>query len=258
MSTFRHHSLPPVTITLTDIVFATIDPKTTTTSTHPLDNASNNSASSTSQPTRHQQHDRWLHQLLPVLGVFAIIGLLSILGLLVYLAYRFYRADRDRNAGIGGGGRRRRRTRNPDDDTASGMPWMAAAAATAGAAAAANEEYDESDSDNNNKRSPGLTRFVRKWHPPPSPDQGMYDDPSFISRTFVPMDTSPMTLVPRSEVLRDPARRRGIDALDLWEQKHQPRYPSSASSSETVQVSPRVSISKRWVHPSCMLNVSFL
>lgn len=234
MSTFRHHSLPPVTITLTDIVFATIDPKTTT-STYPLDNTSINPVSPPSQPTRHQQHDRWIHQLLPVLGVFAIIGLLSILGLLAYLAYRFYRADRDRNTGTGGRGRRR--TRNQDDDTASGMPWMTAAAA----AAAANEEYDESD----NKRSPGLTRFVRKWHPSPSPPptQGMYNDPSVISRTFVPMDTSPMTLVPRSEVLRDPARRRGIDALDLWEQKHQARYPSSASSSETVQVSPRVSVS---------------
>ncbi|KAI7880042.1 hypothetical protein K492DRAFT_188148 [Lichtheimia hyalospora FSU 10163] len=234
MSTFRHHSLPPVTITLTDIVFATIDPKTTTTTTYSLDNTSNNAASSPSQPTRHQQHDRLIHQLLPVLGVFAIIGLLSILGLLVYLGYRFYRADRDPNTGMGGN--RRRRTRNQDDDdTASGMPWMAAAAA----ADAANDEYDESDSDNN-KRSHGLTRYVRKLHPPPTPTQGMYDDPSIISRTFVPMDTSPMTLVPRSEVLRDPARRRGIDALDLWEQKHQAGYPSSASSSETVQVSPRL------------------
>ncbi|KAI9027331.1 hypothetical protein CLU79DRAFT_35076 [Phycomyces nitens] len=40
----------------------------------------------------------------------------------------------------------------------------------------------------------------------------------FIS-TFVPMDRSPLTLVPRADILNDPERRRGVDELDLWEQK---------------------------------------
>ncbi|KAL9557101.1 hypothetical protein MBANPS3_001558 [Mucor bainieri] len=41
-----------------------------------------------------------------------------------------------------------------------------------------------------------------------------------ISSTFVPIDTSSLTLVPRSEIWRDPHRRRGVDELDMWERKN--------------------------------------
>lgn len=41
-----------------------------------------------------------------------------------------------------------------------------------------------------------------------------------ISSTFVPIDTSSLTLVPRSEIWQDPTRRRGVDELDMWERKN--------------------------------------
>lgn len=40
-----------------------------------------------------------------------------------------------------------------------------------------------------------------------------------ISSTFKPIDTSFLTLVPRSEIWMDPDRRRGVDELDIWERK---------------------------------------
>ncbi|CEP08434.1 hypothetical protein [Parasitella parasitica] len=41
-----------------------------------------------------------------------------------------------------------------------------------------------------------------------------------ISSTFVPIDKSSLTLVPRSEIWLDPQRRRGVDELDMWERKN--------------------------------------
>ncbi|KAL0145637.1 hypothetical protein V8B55DRAFT_1348861 [Mucor lusitanicus] len=41
-----------------------------------------------------------------------------------------------------------------------------------------------------------------------------------ISSTFVPIDKSSLTLVPRSEIWLDPHRRRGVDELDMWERKN--------------------------------------
>ncbi|KAI8641510.1 hypothetical protein BD408DRAFT_417940 [Parasitella parasitica] len=41
-----------------------------------------------------------------------------------------------------------------------------------------------------------------------------------ISSTFVPIEKSSLTLVPRSEIWLDPQRRRGVDELDMWERKN--------------------------------------
>ncbi|KAI8390945.1 uncharacterized protein BYT42DRAFT_475679, partial [Radiomyces spectabilis] len=44
---------------------------------------------------------------------------------------------------------------------------------------------------------------------------------SSLPGTFVPMHTSPLTLVPRHEIMGDPSRRRGVDEVDMWEQRQQ-------------------------------------
>ncbi|CAO3647804.1 unnamed protein product [Cunninghamella echinulata] len=41
--------------------------------------------------------------------------------------------------------------------------------------------------------------------------------------TFIPIDASSLTLVPRSLIWKDPNRRRGVDELDLWEKRQQQR-----------------------------------
>ncbi|KAI8096248.1 uncharacterized protein BX664DRAFT_323454 [Halteromyces radiatus] len=44
---------------------------------------------------------------------------------------------------------------------------------------------------------------------------------SMVSPTFVPIQASPLTLVPRDAIWKDPQRRRGVNELELWEQKQQ-------------------------------------
>ncbi|GAN10301.1 hypothetical protein MAM1_0341c09839 [Mucor ambiguus] len=51
-----------------------------------------------------------------------------------------------------------------------------------------------------------------------------------ISSTFVPIDKSSLTLVPRSEIWLDPHRRRGVDELDMWERKN------SGTENQTIAV----------------------
>lgn len=68
-----------------------------------------------------------------------------------------------------------------------------------------------------------------------TPDRlAISDNPSSARRwketgspTFVPIETSPLTLVSRAAIWQDPARRRGVNELDLWERKQLHQPPSS-------------------------------
>ncbi|KAI8070062.1 hypothetical protein BC940DRAFT_366256 [Gongronella butleri] len=46
-----------------------------------------------------------------------------------------------------------------------------------------------------------------------------------VPSTFIPIETSPLTLVPRATIWRDPERRRGVDEVALWEYKQQHHHP---------------------------------
>ncbi|KAF1807227.1 hypothetical protein FB192DRAFT_1262825, partial [Mucor lusitanicus] len=140
-----------------------------------------------------------IHRYLPVILAFAIIGILTVLGSLIYLAYRLYQASAQR--------RRRRRQQaenNSDDDeekkaispmsaTLSNIiPWLAIPSPT----------RHPTDTE-----EPYLLPTIDNLNIP-------------ISSTFVPIDKSSLTLVPRSEIWLDPHRRRGVDELDMWERKN--------------------------------------
>ncbi|KAI8986486.1 hypothetical protein BDB01DRAFT_904973 [Pilobolus umbonatus] len=64
-----------------------------------------------------------------------------------------------------------------------------------------------------------------------------------VSTTFVPIGRS-VTLVPRSEIWRDPVKRRGVDEIALWEERMQAKTLSKTDS-ELSQVKPTV-----WKFPS--------
>jgi hypothetical protein len=72
--------------------------------------------------------------------------------------------------------------------------------------------------------APSVTRkqskFKGKAHQlPPIDTSGLSSSDPPISPTFVPLPGTPMKLVPRQQVLSDPQRRRGVDALDLAAQR---------------------------------------
>ncbi|KAI8350170.1 hypothetical protein BD560DRAFT_427469 [Blakeslea trispora] len=68
-----------------------------------------------------------------------------------------------------------------------------------------------------------------------------------ISSTFVPIDKTSLTLVPRSEIWLDPHRRRGVDELDIWERKYSSTTPTE---NQTVIDSEPKSSTPMWRFPS--------
>ncbi|KAI8143365.1 hypothetical protein BJV82DRAFT_713562 [Fennellomyces sp. T-0311] len=197
MSTSRwyrhsHTTLPPVTITLTDIVYSTTNEIPTITTTPTIQDLNSS--------------DGWshhLHQLLPVLGVFAVIGMLTVLALLGYLGFRFYRS----------GQRRLDQDDHDDDDDHEPM------------------QFENSASELKALYAPPI-RYTEKKRL----DSPIENSEQPISSTFIPINTSPLTLVPRMEVWQDPQRRQGVDEIDLWERKQlKQQEESPRSSSETQQ-----------------------
>ncbi|KAI9259665.1 hypothetical protein BDA99DRAFT_573020 [Phascolomyces articulosus] len=237
----------PITVTLTDIIYSTTQVAETTVTTTPFtehitsDNNNNNNNNNVPKDNNSDQLPHHLHQLLPVLGLFAVIGLLTILGLMGYMGYRFYRATMNNNNNNNRG--QRRRLRNNND-----MDWsFSDEGGTKRDDGGENEPMEFENSASEIKAHYGL--------PQSQPEGGVLDSPienieQPISSTFVPITTSPLTLVPRMEVWEDPQRRRGVDELDLWEKKQQRQQQSlqqvqqqqhsedysPRSSSETVQL----------------------
>lgn len=248
-------SLPPVTVTFTDVVYTTIE-----SAADSLIQAAA-SASITSPDTSSQQEippsnvppithhdDPWTHrlyQLLPFLGVFAVIGLLTVLFMLCFLGYRFFKAGR--------------RHRYNFDDTANTVGDHEAVAAKsnqrAGGAWMRIQSQQRQQSIVQEPMPARLRQYFRNHHHHHRHSAANHqDDDQPISSTFVPLETSPLTLVNRSDILQDPIRKRGVDEVALWEKKQQQQrkqrgrlysmqdypdspdvLPSSTSSSETVQ-----------------------
>ncbi|KAI8080671.1 uncharacterized protein B0P05DRAFT_69408 [Gilbertella persicaria] len=67
-----------------------------------------------------------------------------------------------------------------------------------------------------------------------------------ISSTFVPIDKSSLTLVPRSEIWLDPHRRRGVDELEMWEKRH---HSTTGTEVQTI-VAPEPQQPLMWRFPS--------
>lgn len=208
----RHHRptpLPPVTITLTEIVATTIDIPTFTSTSSTSD-----SGGIADIPPPVDAHH--IHRLLPVLAVFAVIGLLTVLGLLGYLGYRFFQSGRKDH-------------HQPLDFENSARELRAHYAAK----------------QQQQQQSSFLSRLFHSPSSRPPQQQEEKEEPlenadQPISPTFVPM--SPIRLVPRMEIWQDPERRRGIDEVAMWENKRQrrERQPVYRFHDDDYPTSPRV------------------
>ncbi|KAG1234009.1 hypothetical protein G6F68_002742 [Rhizopus microsporus] len=131
-----------------------------------------------------QEWERQIYRGLPVILAFAIIGILTISISLCYLAYRIYNANTKKRY------HRQDAERELKPKALSHvLPWFT------------HQDLQIEKSSNNNNNNNNHRR-------------------SNLSPTFVPIHTS-LNLVPRSEILNDPERRRGVDELDMWEKKKQ-------------------------------------
>jgi hypothetical protein len=198
--------------------------------------------------------DLWEHRIqrfLPVILAFAIIGVLTVLGSLVYLAYRFYQANRASRQR-----RRQQAEQHPDEEGNSSekqisplsttlshiIPWLGIQSPNESYYHPQQREpirFEKSDlrrimDDTPSTRRPSLAAsWLAKLLPTRrrmslpillSPSSAGGNSPMDnlnvpISSTFVPIQTSSLTLVPRSEIWQDPYRRRGVDEVDMWERK---------------------------------------
>ena len=245
----------PVTITLTDIVYTTTQGTTTTITTTPYDvdgannndsnnnnaiakdNDNNNSRSNNSSSNDGFAHH--LHQLLPALGLFAVIGLLAILGLLCYMGYRVYRSNNNNR-------RHQQRLRNNSNWPSYSSEGGEDVEGREGRGETRGGDLEPMEFENSASELKAQYALPWSMQQQKRPMGGILDSPiensgKPISTTFIPINKSPLTLVPRMEVWQDPQRRRGVDELDLWEKKQQQKQliqhedHSPRSSSETIQ-----------------------
>ncbi|EIE79667.1 hypothetical protein G6F47_010180 [Rhizopus delemar] len=145
----------------------------------------------------HQMSRNW-----PILFAFAIIGVLAIIGLLAYLPWLFCHRSGSKKLVLDG------TEKSPKEPFMPYMlPWIP-------------------DSLPESEKPEGLTGITRHLQPPIEQKQP----------TFVPIHTS-LNLVPRSEILNDPERRRGVDEVDLWEKKRSVRWQAPRSVTVIEKVS---------------------
>jgi hypothetical protein len=238
----RTSSLPVATITQTDYITSTIV-------------ASESVPTSTLSDIPYDAYaeDLWeerIHRFLPVILAFAIIGVLTVLGSLVYLAYRFYQANRASRQ------RRLQKAEQQDEEGNSSekqisplsttlshiIPWLGIQSPNESCYHPQQREpirFEKSDlrriiHDTPSTRRPSLAAsWLAKLLPTRrhmslpillNSSSGSSGNPMDnlnvpISSTFVPIQTSSLTLVPRSEIWQDPHRRRGVDEVDMWERK---------------------------------------
>ncbi|KAG1057299.1 hypothetical protein G6F43_000844 [Rhizopus delemar] len=150
---------------------------------------------STPSPTENmcmtmKSWERQIHHGLPVILAFAILGMLALAGGLGYLTYRLYHQ------------KKRSLSHRKDAEKASSglptiVPWLAISSPAS--------------------FSPTDTPRIHA-------NQSLQPHTDHLSPTFMPIHTS-LNLVPRSEILNDPARRRGVDEVDLWEKKQNEQEP---------------------------------
>ncbi|KAG2221517.1 hypothetical protein INT45_008842 [Circinella minor] len=233
----------PVTVTLTDIVYTTTQGTTTFTTT-PYDgydpnnnNAiakdNNNSNYDSSSSNSNDEFSHHLHQLLPALGLFAVIGLLAILVLLGYMGYRFYKSSNNDSR------RDQQRLRNNNNWPSYSSEGEEDVGGRRGERDLEPIVFENSASELKAHYAPPWSMYQQKRPMGAILDSPIENSGKPISTTFIPINKSPLTLVPRMEVWQDPQRRRGVDELDLWEKKQQQKHPihedHSPRSSETIQ-----------------------
>ncbi|KAI8878826.1 hypothetical protein K501DRAFT_304330 [Backusella circina FSU 941] len=240
------HHIP--TITFTDTVITTIIPSPYETSKPNLDEAGTSSSGYT--------WEHKAHQFLPVIIAFAILGVLAVLGCLLFLGCRFYRTSQrrnndneDTNTVLGTPAFPKKSILSPGGVLSK---WLAPPPTDPPYQQQQVEpiRYEKSDITRINETSSRRPSLAPSWlvrlipsffstppqsrnsHLPPSQrhrslpiitqsrQSDAIDNLNIpISSTFVPIDSSSLTLVPRSEIWLDPNRRRGVDELDMWEQR---------------------------------------
>jgi hypothetical protein len=233
-----HHI--PTTITFTDTVITTIIPSPYATNTPTLDDIG-------SSPDYTWEHK--VHRFLPVIIAFAILGVLAVMGCLLFIGCRFYRTRRydheDTTTMRGTPVVQKLATLSPGRLLSK---WLAPATESPYQQQQVEPiRYEKSDITRINETSSRRPSLAPSWlvrlipslfstpsqsrHSPPQRHRSLpiitQSRPSDaidnlnipISSTFVPIDSSSLTLVPRSEIWLDPDRRRGVDELDMWERR---------------------------------------
>ncbi|ORZ02558.1 hypothetical protein BCR43DRAFT_509723 [Syncephalastrum racemosum] len=266
---YKHIStIPPVTVTFTDVTFTTIestleDSISSTIFEPPASNGDQDTNAITDRIRPENTVDDHLYRLLPFLAVFAAIGMLAIFALLIYLGYRFFRAGRHPTEDENYPGPHV--LQSPSSGHTSILPWFGARRSDREAMTFDNsardlmahkEAYQEKREPNWLDKMPWLLAMVsllgngRRGRRRRGVRMENVDQP--ISNTFVPDDTSPLTLVPRMEIWQDPQRRRGVDELALWEDKqhHPPRSVYQFASESSYLNSPNTSSSQLVAMPT--------
>ncbi|KAI9361342.1 hypothetical protein BD770DRAFT_470715 [Pilaira anomala] len=263
----KKESIHISTITHTDYVTSTLTASTTATvaTTHTYPTAT----------TTNYAEDLWehrIHRFLPVILAFAIIGILTVFVCLVYLAYRFYQANRSSRKRHQQQHQRRRRDAEEalkfEDENKTGsttlsniIPWLAIPSPLHASSYTNHRpkqrepiRYEKSDlnrimmedNDTRSSRRPSFAWLIKilpnKTARPRHVSLPILTGPTIdnlnvpISSTFKPIDTSFLTLVPRSEIWLDPNRRRGVDELDIWERKKSGTVVGEEQQQGTVSV----------------------
>ncbi|KAI9247322.1 hypothetical protein BY458DRAFT_494586 [Sporodiniella umbellata] len=137
-------------------------------------------ASYTQQAQRPlREWERQVRSNTPLLLVFSLIGLAAIVGLLCYLSFKLCRSGKKRALPLD--------TEKGKDDMPYDLPWIT--------------------DTNRHGKTPDMPEVTKHLKPSVHKEEPL-----------LPVHTS-LNLVPRSEILNDPARRRGVDEVDLWERK---------------------------------------
>ncbi|KAI7872995.1 hypothetical protein BDF14DRAFT_1750886 [Spinellus fusiger] len=208
-----------------------------------------NTMTSHSIPPYPLQHLSQAKYLWPVLLTFAIFGMLAILSLLVYGSVHLCRylcksPNTSLNLSIPTLSFHEKHIFRQQDQLPRTFPWLSRSSSSHETLAFQNSARDLIANKEAYKASMvdhrWLSRFLhRPMAPPTEVNRSSSPTIQFVS-TFVPIDDSPLTLVPRSDILNDPQRRRGVDEVDLWEQKQKKSVPLWRFPSRDYPESPEV------------------
>ncbi|CAO3663498.1 unnamed protein product [Rhizopus stolonifer] len=127
---------------------------------------------------------------MPLVLVFVLIGVIALIALFCYLSFKLCRSNKKRFSPSD--------TEKGKDELPYALPWI---------------------SDNNAYRKTTDMPNISKHLTPSIPQE----------EPVLPVHTS-LNLVPRSEIMNDPARRRGVDEVDLWERKQSIKEQASSAA----------------------------
>lgn len=211
-----------VTITQTHVFTSTIHPSTIlpsspsqTTSSKPSSSVSSSSSSSNS----NNANEQWQLSF-PILLTFAVIGILCLLSLFVYFTYYFLKKynfflylKRKIHQDVDDGDDEKTLQ---NEKYSYSYPYLPSTSSHIMNDINLRDQYSWADI---NYSNPSLSmkdiniNNIGVFH------NKRNDSISSYPSTFVPIDASSLTLVPRSLIWKDPSRRRGVDELDMWEKR---------------------------------------